>query len=180
MTTDEPSRNPAYVRDTLSDDWKDIGFVDERLPAMIEKTVTPGDRPLVVEVDRPHDFAELQRRRLAEADLNFRLIEDGAARIVANPDGRGVEIVLDRRAIKDPKLARDLLLARVNANLTAQGVGPRLMGKRSPGPEPVAVVEGPRACPDCLAGKHDNCDGSAWDLRSDASCPCPCAQAGHS
>ena len=31
-----------------------------------------------------------------------------------------------------------------------------------------------RACPECRAGKHRNCDGTAWDQAADAPTPCPC------
>lgn len=172
MTSDKPSPNPAYVRDTLSDDWKDIGFVDDtaagrRLAGLedlgsFSHDTTPvlrlAERPLMVEMAEPdHDFAELQRRQIAEADLNLRLMEAGAARIVANPTGRGVEIQLDRRKIRDPALEAELIRQRVNARLTAQGVGPRLLGARSPGPVAVAeVIHRVRDCPDCAAGKHGN------------------------
>lgn len=31
-------------------------------------------------------------------------------------------------------------------------------------------------CPECAAGKHDNCDGTAWDTHQDepTDCSCPC------
>lgn len=31
-------------------------------------------------------------------------------------------------------------------------------------------------CPECAAGKHENCDGSAWDTHQDepTTCSCPC------
>lgn len=144
-------------------------------------TVSVESRPLVLEMAEPdHDFAELQRRRHEEADLNLRLMEAGAARIVANPTGRGVEIQLDRRKIRDPALEAELIRQRVNARLTAQGVGPRLMGARSPGPAAVAeVIHRVRDCPDCAAGKHGNCDGSAWCTTCDTQELCPCAQVDH-
>lgn len=28
--------------------------------------------------------------------------------------------------------------------------------------------------PECRDGKHDNCDGNAWDTRTDAVTDCPC------
>lgn len=30
-------------------------------------------------------------------------------------------------------------------------------------------------CPECAAGKHGNCDGSAWDFLTDEPTSCPCA-----
>lgn len=30
-------------------------------------------------------------------------------------------------------------------------------------------------CPECRAGKHDNCDGYAWDDDLDAMSTCRCA-----
>jgi hypothetical protein len=35
------------------------------------------------------------------------------------------------------------------------------------------------ACPECLAGKHGNCDGRTWDDEADAYTDCPCAKRGH-
>lgn len=37
----------------------------------------------------------------------------------------------------------------------------------------------PQACPECLQGKHDNCDGSTWDTALDQPGLCPCYKAGH-
>lgn len=34
-------------------------------------------------------------------------------------------------------------------------------------------------CPECRAGKHGNCDGTAWDNAADAPASCGCAEAGH-
>jgi hypothetical protein len=31
-----------------------------------------------------------------------------------------------------------------------------------------------QACPECRAGKHRNCDGTAWDVEADALVDCPC------
>jgi len=36
-----------------------------------------------------------------------------------------------------------------------------------------------QACPECLAGKHGNCDGRAWDQAEDRYTRCPCAEAKH-
>ena len=35
------------------------------------------------------------------------------------------------------------------------------------------------ACPECVAGKHGNCDGTTWDDVADAPADCPCAAEGH-
>jgi hypothetical protein len=32
------------------------------------------------------------------------------------------------------------------------------------------------ACPECLAGKHQNCDGTAWDRERDEITTCKCDQ----
>jgi hypothetical protein len=29
-------------------------------------------------------------------------------------------------------------------------------------------------CPECIQGKHINCDGTSWDQASDGPAPCPC------
>lgn len=29
-------------------------------------------------------------------------------------------------------------------------------------------------CPECVAGKHDNCDGTAWDTEKDEETVCGC------
>lgn len=34
-------------------------------------------------------------------------------------------------------------------------------------------------CPECRAGKHRNCDGTAWDTEKDAPAPCECTDAEH-
>lgn len=28
--------------------------------------------------------------------------------------------------------------------------------------------------PDCISGKHSNCDGTGWDISKDEPAPCPC------
>lgn len=35
-------------------------------------------------------------------------------------------------------------------------------------------------CPECVAGKHRNCDGRTLDHARDEFVPCPCRAAGHS
>lgn len=48
----------------------------------------------------------------------------------------------------------------------------------SPCPEAITVqILAP--CPECHAGKHDNCDGRTWDHAADDVAPCPCAKGGH-
>lgn len=47
----------------------------------------------------------------------------------------------------------------------------RLIGN----PEPAPI----EPCPECVAGKHGNCDGNAWDPAADDVAPCPCGEAGH-
>lgn len=34
-------------------------------------------------------------------------------------------------------------------------------------------------CPECAAGKHENCDGRTLDHATDEIVPCPCRAAGH-
>lgn len=36
----------------------------------------------------------------------------------------------------------------------------------------------PADCPECKAGKHGNCDGTAMDINDDLV-PCACASRGH-
>lgn len=47
----------------------------------------------------------------------------------------------------------------------------------------IVVVEGKAVlvepCPECHAGKCDNCDGGSWDTIGDQPWPCPCAESGH-
>jgi hypothetical protein len=31
-----------------------------------------------------------------------------------------------------------------------------------------------QVCPECRAGKHGNCDGTAWDETADRLVDCPC------
>jgi hypothetical protein len=42
-----------------------------------------------------------------------------------------------------------------------------------------AFSTNPPACPECVQGKHGNCDGTTWDAEADVPATCPCAQAGH-
>ena len=35
------------------------------------------------------------------------------------------------------------------------------------------------SCPECRVGKHDNCDGGAWDLDTDEPTYCRCAADNH-
>jgi hypothetical protein len=37
----------------------------------------------------------------------------------------------------------------------------------------------PRPCPECNAGKHQNCDNHTLDETTDELVPCPCSEAGH-
>ena len=41
------------------------------------------------------------------------------------------------------------------------------------------MVAPPPVCPECRAGKHDNCDTTAWDNDLDAPVPCECWKWGH-
>lgn len=34
-------------------------------------------------------------------------------------------------------------------------------------------------CPECVQGKHGNCDGTSWDVDTDESAPCPCPHPEH-
>lgn len=34
-------------------------------------------------------------------------------------------------------------------------------------------------CPECLQGKHDNCDSSAWNMEADDLDVCACWKEGH-
>ncbi len=42
-----------------------------------------------------------------------------------------------------------------------------------------AVEESAPICPECTAGKHQNCEGQAWDNAADEPTDCACAVAGH-
>lgn len=58
-----------------------------------------------------------------------------------------------------------------------------IFGRHSASPERLAGWVGswppPARCPECVAGKHGNCDGTTWDEAADAPGSCPCADAGH-
>lgn len=41
------------------------------------------------------------------------------------------------------------------------------------------VFPPPEACPECVQGKHANCDGTAWDIGNDMSIECACAARRH-
>jgi len=38
-----------------------------------------------------------------------------------------------------------------------------------------ARVSADFSCPECKAGKHDNCDGTTWNDYNDAPATCPCS-----
>lgn len=44
---------------------------------------------------------------------------------------------------------------------------------------PIPMVPGIDPCPECLQGKHGNCDGTTWDIVADEPTACPCATRGH-
>lgn len=37
----------------------------------------------------------------------------------------------------------------------------------------------PPVCPECRVGKHDNCDGGAWNFDTDTPTVCACAANEH-
>ena len=43
----------------------------------------------------------------------------------------------------------------------------------------VAEPVGLRSCPECISGKHVNCQGDTWDEGLDALATCPCSARGH-
>lgn len=43
----------------------------------------------------------------------------------------------------------------------------------------LSIVSGPQPCPECMQGKHQNCDGGTWDEVHDEPAPCPCSEVGH-
>lgn len=44
---------------------------------------------------------------------------------------------------------------------------------------PIPDVSESGPCPECVQGKHGNCDGTAWDRATDQPAPCPCAGRAH-
>lgn len=46
-------------------------------------------------------------------------------------------------------------------------------------PDDVMFVGGRGSCPECRVGKHDNCDGGAWDFDTDQPTACPCWAENH-
>lgn len=45
--------------------------------------------------------------------------------------------------------------------------------------EPTMTEPTPPVCPECAAGKHTNCDGTAWDTATDAPTTCTCTHPTH-
>lgn len=41
------------------------------------------------------------------------------------------------------------------------------------------MSEHPPVCPECVQGKHINCDGQAWDSRVDEITDCQCEHSSH-
>ena len=37
----------------------------------------------------------------------------------------------------------------------------------------------PNICPECISGKHQNCDGTAWHNERDEVVDCDCARGEH-
>jgi hypothetical protein len=44
---------------------------------------------------------------------------------------------------------------------------------------PTGKFPQPSICPECMAGKHPNCDGTAWDVVADTETQCQCTDAWH-
>lgn len=63
--------------------------------------------------------------------------------------------------------------ARVSVSITGDG---RVMGLSEMGVTQMGTLY---VCPECRAGKHQNCDGAAWDNDKDAPAPCACAALDH-
>lgn len=66
----------------------------------------------------------------------------------------------------------------------------RMVDAWSNGIQPAALLSLPRTwshlpagaahvCPECEQGKHDNCNGDAWDDQADELTSCDCAGRGH-
>lgn len=51
----------------------------------------------------------------------------------------------------------------------------RLADTSSGSPDLLRRVAYDYFCPECKAGKHDNCDGTAWDDQADEETACPCS-----
>jgi hypothetical protein len=51
---------------------------------------------------------------------------------------------------------------------------------KTPPPEPASDATAVAICPECQQGKHQNCEGQAWDDAADAPGPCACADPAHS
>lgn len=60
--------------------------------------------------------------------------------------------------------------AAVDEGINLGATGAPATAAPGPTPEPTPAV-----CPECAAGKHGNCDGTAWDLVADELTTCSCA-----
>ena len=73
---------------------------------------------------------------------------------------------------RDELLEEGRRLASERDNLIAAGVDPSELAVPAP-------ITAPDPCPECAAGKHGNCDGTAWSVDEDCASICPCAAADH-
>lgn len=133
----------------------------------------------------------------ADAADAGRWVQVGVAQpsLSPRPDG-AVEIVVDL-AIAEPTFGRYRLIvdtpdkaalvgtlraARVSGGPLAERATRILEHMTRSGTIPVldvALPESGPVCPECAAGKHTNCDGTALDPAHDAIGPCACALREH-
>lgn len=67
----------------------------------------------------------------------------------------------------------EVLQLRAKAERDQEGVL-HMLGAMLPVPPPK-----PDVCPECAQGKHTNCDGTTWNVLTDAQDVCPCRDASH-
>jgi hypothetical protein len=136
----------------------------------------------------------------SEMDLTLKLLESGLAKLKVGPDGLELKVT----PALPTAMVGEVVRSRMNARMASYGFGPKgprpdpyeALGVRyhpRPGrrvisslPEPLESPvmleeEAHRVaeCPECVQGKHGNCDGSAWCRAHDALELCPCAQNDH-
>jgi hypothetical protein len=71
----------------------------------------------------------------------------------------------------------DLVVARNKIRKAAQSiVHADTASRRTPSPVVLDARDHDRTCPDCKTGKHNNCDGTAWDNLTDAPTDCRCPE----
>lgn len=138
-----------------------------------------GERRYMAGYDRRMPAAAIARM-LGLAPLRPSGVDAVAAEIVISGP-RDVEAEIEAYAIAKAERDRAAAAAVTETPGGGEAVDEDHLGATgapaaaAPGPTPEPTPEPtPAVCPECAAGKHGNCDGTAWDLVADELTTCSC------